>query len=96
MPDGTERPTHYRVEISPRAQRDLKRLPRDVLVRLRSRIDSLAAAPRPHGVEKLTDQEDIYRVREGDYRILYRMKGDELLVLVVRVGDRKDIYRRLT
>jgi mRNA interferase RelE/StbE len=96
MPDGTENPALYRVEISPRAQRDLKRLPRDVVVRLRSRIDSLAATPRPHGVEKLTDQDDVYRVCEGDYRILYRIKDDELLVLVVKVGDRKDIYRRLT
>ncbi len=85
----------YRIEVAAAAARHFKKLPREIQVRLTPRINALAGDPRSAGAEKLTDQDHLYRIREGDYRILYQIRDETLLVLVVDVGDRKDIYRRL-
>lgn len=57
-----------------------------------ARIQTLASTPRPAGSEKLSG-EDKYRLRQGDYRILYEIVDDELIVTVVKVGNRRDVYR---
>jgi mRNA interferase RelE/StbE len=49
--------------------------------------------PRPQGVKKLAGEENLYRIREGDYRLIYTIGDKELIVLVVKIGDRKEIYR---
>jgi mRNA interferase RelE/StbE len=85
----------YRVEILPAARRQLERLPRNVLERVDRAILALADVPRPRGCQKLRGAEDTYRIRVGDYRILYEVHDDKLVVLVVHVGDRKDVYRNL-
>jgi mRNA interferase RelE/StbE len=85
----------YRVELRPAALRDLKSLPREVLGRVSAKIDSLPGNPRPPGVEKLSGSEDSYRVRVGDYRILYRILDEVLLVLVVAIRHRKEACRRV-
>jgi mRNA interferase RelE/StbE len=82
------------VKLSPGAGREFRKLSRDVQVRLASRIDALAGDPRPAGTERLTDEENLYRIREGDFRIVYQIRDVELVVIVVALGDRKDIYRR--
>jgi mRNA interferase RelE/StbE len=84
----------YRVEVKPAARRQLSKLPRDVQERLRSRIDALAISPRPLGATKLEGPENLYRIREGDYRIIYQIEDQVLLVLVVKIGHRKDVYRK--
>jgi mRNA interferase RelE/StbE len=56
-------------------------------------IDSLAANPRPQGVEKMKGEKNLYRVRTGDYRILYTIEDRKLIVLVVKIGNRRDVYR---
>ena len=56
-------------------------------------MDALAANPRPRGVKKLTGLDDLYRIRVADYRIVYQIQDDRLIVLVVRIGHRKDVYR---
>jgi mRNA interferase RelE/StbE len=61
--------------------------------RIVDRIRALADDPRPPGVEKLSGK-DKYRIRQGDYRILYEIEDDVLLVVVVKIGDRKEVYRR--
>lgn len=76
----------YRVEVTPYALRQLSALPDDVQRRLRPRIDALADHPRPRGAEKLRGEADIYRLRVGDYRILYTVQDEVLVVLVVRIG----------
>lgn len=86
----------YTVEVAPAAERQLKALPKPIRTQISRRIDKLVDDPRPHGVEKITGEDDLYRVRSGDYRILYTIKDRELLVLVVKIGDRKEVYRRLT
>ena len=84
----------YRVEFAPRAEREFKKLTRPVQVRLKTRIDALAEEnPRPKGVERLSGEEPLYRIRGGDYRVIYAIGDEVLLVLVVRVGHRRDVYR---
>lgn len=83
----------YSLYIQPSAQKTLSRLDRDIRHRVGSRIDSLARDPRPPGTEKLSGADDLYRVRVGEYRVIYQIRDKELIVLVVRVGHRKDVYR---
>lgn len=83
----------YRIEFSPAAARQFRKYDRPIQERLQKTIDSLAAIPRPAGAKKLEGEKDLYRVRSGDYRVVYQIKDRILLVLVVRIGHRKDIYR---
>ena len=83
----------YRIEVTPAAQRDLKALPRDVLKRVDAKILALADNPRPFGSRLLRGQERLFRVRVGDYRIVYQIEDDRLVILVVRVRHRGKAYR---
>lgn len=85
----------YRVELTPRAQRDFKALDGSVRGRIKQRIESLAENPYPQGIKKIEGEDELYRLRAGDYRILYQVKGKVLLVLIVGIGHRRDIYRRI-
>jgi len=84
----------YRVEFSKPAVRQFEKLSKPVQTRLRPRIDALAHDPRPQGVKKLVGADELYRLRVGDYRVIYQIQDEVLLVLVVKVGQRKEIYRR--
>ena len=83
----------YRVFITPSADRVIAKLPQDVRRRVADRIAALAENPRPPGSVKLTG-EDTYRIRVGDYRIIYSIHDDRLVVIVIDVGHRGDVYRR--
>jgi mRNA interferase RelE/StbE len=83
----------YSVEFVPSAARAFRALDRAVQQRLAKRIDALAHEPRPAGVEKLRRTKNRYRVRTGDYRIVYEVEDGLLLVLVVRIGHRREVYR---
>lgn len=83
----------YRVEIASGAGRQVKSLPKEARDRILAKLLALADDPRPSGVTKLEGEKDAYRIRVGDYRILYRIQDEVLLVLVVRVGHRRDVYR---
>jgi mRNA interferase RelE/StbE len=83
----------YRVEIARRAVKALAALPRREQQRVRAAIDLLTDNPRPPGCTKLTGEDDVYRVRVGLYRIVYEVLDDLLLVHVVRVGHRRDVYK---
>ena len=72
--------------------KDLRKIPKSDLKRMLSRIENLGDDPRPIGSEKLTGEE-LYRVRQGNYRIIYSIQDNELTVWVIKVGHRKDIYR---
>lgn len=82
----------YTVELKPAARRDLKALPPDTQRRIRPKIDALAFDPRPPGVKKLAGQENLWRVRVGDYRVIYQIHDKILLVLVVRIRHRSGAY----
>ena len=85
----------YRIEITSSAAREIDRVDsRKLRERIVSRIYELAENPRPAGVKKLAANDDMYRIRQGNFRIIYEIKDDNLLVTVVKVADRKDVYRR--
>ena len=82
----------YRVIVRKSVSKDLKGIPKKDVRRILTAIKSLADDPRPPGTKKLSGQEH-YRLRQGNYRILYEIEDDRLIVCVVRVGDRRDVYR---
>jgi len=84
----------YAVFLKPAALRDLRKLPKDIRRRVTARIDALAGDPRPAGIERLHGEADLYRVRVGDSRIVYQVESKALVMLVVRVGHRREVYRR--
>ena len=83
----------YQVVIDRDARRVLKRCPADLVRRLRAAILALAVNPRPGGCKKLTGPYDLWRVRVGDWRIIYQIQDDVLIVVVVEIGPRGDVYR---
>ncbi len=82
----------YTVEISTAAQRQFRRLPIDVQNWLRPKIRALAEDPRPSGVIKLKGYRGQYRIRVRNYRVVYEIKDDILVVTVIGIGHRRDIY----
>lgn len=82
----------YSIYFRKSVEKELKRIPKHDLSRLMERIKALSSEPRPHGCEKLSGQER-YRVRQGNYRIIYSVQDNELIVWVVKVGHRRDVYR---
>ena len=83
----------YRVVFRKSVAQDLRRIPNRDLRRILTTIESLSEKPRPSGIERLSGQER-YRVRRGNYRIIYEINDREVVVVVVKVGHRKDVYRR--
>ena len=83
----------YNVVITKSAAKELETVPTKDRHRIVERIWALAENPRPVGCEKLSG-EDKYRVRQGNYRILYEIVDADLIVTVVRIGNRRDVYRR--
>ena len=85
----------YQIEFSPAAQRQLKKLSRGVQGTLALRIDVLTQDPRPKEAKELSAaKRDLWRVREGDYRVVYEVRDEVLVVLVVKIGHRRETYRR--
>ena len=83
----------YSLVIKTSAERELRALPKEDLRRVLDRIRALAATPRPHGTEKLSGQER-YRIRQGDYRIVYAIDDEARLVEIVKIGHRREVYRK--
>ena len=83
----------YTIEIAPAAERAIKKLPADVRKRIFKSLISLERDPRPHKVKKLSGELGLYRLRIGDYRIVYQVKDAVLVVVVVKVGHRREVYR---
>ncbi len=84
----------YRVDIETVARRQMRSLPRAIAERIDAAVRALASEPRPPGCRQMAGYHNTYRLRIGDYRILYRIHDDVLVVLVVRVGHRREVYRR--
>lgn len=82
----------YTIEFSPTALRDYKKLPENAVEGLNLAIDSLALNPRPSGYKKLKGR-DAYRIRIGDYRIIYEIHDKILTIVIFRIRHRKDVYR---
>ena len=83
----------YKIYIKPAAAKELEKVPKKVLLKIVGRIKRLSKNPRPFGCEKLSDEEK-YRIRQGNYRIVYSIEDEKLFVIVVKIGHRKDIYKK--
>lgn len=83
----------YRLEISASAERQLKRLPVRDLRSVVAAIQKLRVNPRPLGCRKLSGYRDVYRIRVGVCRVLYSVERARLVIIILKVGQRKDVYR---
>ena len=84
----------YKVFFKKSVEKDLKIIPKRDLVKILEKIESLHIDPRPVGSEKLTGQEK-YRIRQGNFRIVYSIQEYELTIWVVKVGHRRDVYNKI-
>lgn len=84
----------YKVEFAPAAARQIKKLPTSSQKRIITRIENLASNPGPPGSKQLEAKENLYRLPAGDYRIIYQIQDTILLILVVKIGHRRDVYRK--
>ncbi len=85
----------YRLLYKKSVDKDLRKLAVSVRKQIVQKITGLAQEPRPAGSTKLKGATDLYRIRYSDYRIIYQIRDQELIVLVIKVGHRKEIYRDL-
>ena len=79
--------------VATSAARALRKLDEITQRRIARTIDCLAFQPRPHGSQKLKGENDLYRIRAADYRVIYTIRDEQLIVLVIAIGHRSDIYR---
>ena len=84
----------YRIEFRDAARRALADLPDAAQRRVDAAILALADDPRPRGCKKLAGEDDLWRIRVGRYGVVYTVRDDELIVLVVKIGHRREVYRR--
>lgn len=85
--------TGDRIDIAPAAQRQLRKLDPQARRRLQAAIELLAEEPRPPAAKMLVNSDGAWRVRVGDYRVIYDIEDDRLLILVLAAGHRREIYR---
>jgi mRNA interferase RelE/StbE len=85
---------NYRIEISSSAEKALKKIPKKDIVKVIQVIEMLAISPFPEGCRKLKGEDDVYRIRQGNYRVIYEVLGKKLIILVLKIGHRKDIYKK--
>ena len=86
--------SNYAVEVKPPARKELEALPDKVLARVVRKMDSLRDTPRPAGCKKLKGYKDQWRVRVGDWRVVYIIDDAAKLISVTRIGHRREVYER--
>ncbi len=95
VPPSEPEPTRYEIVLTRASERGLGSLPKADLRRVDAKILGLAETPRPPGATKLEGMENLYRIRSGDYRIVYQIDEARRAVVIAAVGNRRDIYRDL-
>lgn len=83
----------YKVDVGPKAGKFIRKQDKPIQQQIIRKLRELEKDPRPHDCKQLQGKTDLYRVRTGDYRIIYTIKDNQLLVLVVQIGHRRDVYR---
>jgi mRNA interferase RelE/StbE len=86
--------SNYSVEVKPPARKELEALPNNMLARVIQKIESLGEAPRPAGCKKLKGYKDQWRVRVGDWRMVYIIDDAAKLIRVTRIAHRREVYER--
>ena len=88
----------FKIEFTAKAEKELRKLPRQVIIKVLDKITALAAEPKPPGHKKLTNfhianaPNELYRIRIGDYRVVYAIEDEILTVVIVKVAHRKEVY----
>ena len=82
----------FTIEYAKSAEKELERLPKKAIERIRESIDNLSKEPHPPGSKKLKGEDGTYRIRVGDYRVIYEVYEEEIVILVIRIRHRKDAY----
>ncbi len=83
----------YEIIIKPSAEKSFARLEKALQIKIIKAIENLAVNPRPQGFKKLKSLTELYRIRVGDYRIIYSIDNNVLIITVVKIGHRKEIYK---
>lgn len=83
----------YRIEVAPAARRELRKLDPQARRRVQAALELLAGSPRPPAAKPLVNAGGAWRIRTGSYRIVYEIHDDRILVLVLRIAHRRDVYR---
>ena len=84
---------NYSILISATAEKALKKIPKKDRTRIVKLIQTLAISPVPQGARKLLREQNVYRVRQGNYRVIYELKNKKIIILILKIGHRKNIYR---
>jgi mRNA interferase RelE/StbE len=84
----------YTIEFTTAAARQIRKLPRNVRTRVLDAVETLSVEPRPQGARKLVGEDIAWRLRTGDYRIIYEIVDDTLTVTIVRAAHRREVYKR--
>lgn len=83
----------YQIEWKRSAIKELNQLPKEAINRIVEHVSALAENPFPNGVRKLIGTDEIYRIRIGEYRVIYQVFAQKLVIIIIRVRHRKDVYR---
>jgi mRNA interferase RelE/StbE len=84
----------YQIKWTNSAKKELRKLDKNIIPRLISAVEELAKNPYPQGVKKLVNSENNYRIRVGDYRIIYEIKSSVLIIYIIKVGNRQSVYKK--
>lgn len=84
---------NYSIQIVPSAEKVIAGISGKIKVQVLKKISALSYNPRPRGAIKLAGDKNFYRIRSGDWRVVYTIQDDKLIVLVVRIGHRREVYR---
>ncbi len=85
----------YKIFFKESVEKDFRKVPKKYLCKILEKIEALKNNPRPEGSEKLTGQE-LYRIRQGVYRVVYSIQDNELTIWVIKVAHRKEIYKKIS
>jgi mRNA interferase RelE/StbE len=85
----------YRLEYKSSVKKELRKLPKTDRIPVIEKIQGLKDEPRPDGSAKLKGSRDLFRVRYGDYRIIYQFKKNVVIIIIIRIGHRREVYRNL-
>jgi mRNA interferase RelE/StbE len=85
--------TKYRIEVSATAERQLKKIQREDAVRILRSMSLLASEPRPDGCRKMSGYDHLYRIRVGNYRVIYEITEKQIVVVILKIGRRREGYR---
>jgi len=85
----------FRLEYKSSVRKELRKLAHTDRVSIIHKIELLKQEPKPEGSAKLKGSQDLFRIRHGDYRVIYQLKKDVLIIIIIRIGHRREIYKNL-